>query len=109
MGSILRKQAGHINKSVHLSHSPAPTISGELPHSGYDQTLHGCGPESSGTFQPWPDSGGHIGPAAACLVEANPVKWPHKYGEEKFVVPFDCLHIEMSALKTLGDWLQGSG
>jgi hypothetical protein len=36
-------------------------------------------------------------------------KWPQEYGEEKFVVPFGCLHIEMSALKTLGDWLQGSG
>ena len=74
MGSILRKQAGHINKSVHLSHSPAPTLSGERSHSGYDLRLHGCGPESSGTFQPWPDSGGHIGPAAACFGEANPVE-----------------------------------
>ena len=36
-------------------------------------------------------------------------KWPQEYGEQKFVVVFGSLHIEMAALKTLGDWLQGSG
>ena len=36
-------------------------------------------------------------------------KWPEKYGEEKMVVMFGGLHIEMAALKTLGDWLRGSG
>jgi len=36
-------------------------------------------------------------------------KWPEKYGEDKFVVMFGGLHIEMAALKTIGDWLQGSG
>ena len=33
-------------------------------------------------------------------------KWPDTYGEDKL---FGGLHIEMTALKTLGDWLQGSG
>ena len=33
-------------------------------------------------------------------------KWPDKYGEEKFVVMFGGLHIEM---KTIGDWLESSG
>ena len=36
-------------------------------------------------------------------------KWPDKYGEEKFVVMFGGLHIEMTALKTIGDWLESSG
>ena len=36
-------------------------------------------------------------------------KWPEKYGEDKVVVMFGGLHIEMAALKTLGDWLRGSG
>ena len=35
-------------------------------------------------------------------------KWPQEYGE-KFVVFFGGLHIEMAALKILGDLLQGSG
>ena len=33
-------------------------------------------------------------------------KWPETYGEDKFVVMFGGLHIEMAALKTLGDWSQ---
>jgi len=32
-------------------------------------------------------------------------KWPQEYGEQKFVVVFGGLHIEMAAL---GNWLQGS-
>jgi len=36
-------------------------------------------------------------------------KWPEKYGEHQFVVMFGGLHIEMAALKTVGDWLRGSG
>ena len=37
------------------------------------------------------------------------LKWPNDYGEDKFVVMFGGLHIEMAALKTVGDWLKGSG
>ena len=36
-------------------------------------------------------------------------KWPEKYGEDKMVVMFGGLHIEMAALKTLGNSLRGSG
>ena len=36
-------------------------------------------------------------------------KWPQKYGEDKLVVMFGGLHIEMAALKMLGNWLEGSG
>ena len=36
-------------------------------------------------------------------------KWPQEYSEQKFVVVCGGLHIEMAALKTVGDWLQGSG
>ena len=35
--------------------------------------------------------------------------WPESYGEDKFVVIFGGLHIEMAALKVLGDLLKGSG
>ena len=37
------------------------------------------------------------------------MKWAEKYGEDKMVVMFGGLHIEMAALNTLGDWLRGSG
>jgi len=36
-------------------------------------------------------------------------KWPQEYGEKKFVVLLGGLHIEMAALKTIGEWLQESG
>jgi hypothetical protein len=35
--------------------------------------------------------------------------WPATHGEGKFIVMFGGLHIEMAALKTLGDLLDGSG
>ncbi|KAG1664155.1 hypothetical protein GQR58_019968 [Nymphon striatum] len=36
-------------------------------------------------------------------------KWPASYGEDQLVVVFGGLHIEMAALRTLGDWMQWSG
>lgn len=36
-------------------------------------------------------------------------KWPEKYGEDRLVVMLGGLHIELAVLKTLGDWLKGSG
>ena len=35
--------------------------------------------------------------------------WPDRYGEESLVIMFGGLHIEMAALKTVGDWLDCSG
>ena len=35
--------------------------------------------------------------------------WPSTHGEDFFVIILGGLHIEMAALKTAGDWLQGSG
>ena len=35
--------------------------------------------------------------------------WPEKYGEDKFVIMFGGLHIEMAALKSIGTLLQDSG
>lgn len=35
--------------------------------------------------------------------------WPSDYGENKFVIVFEGLHIEMAFLKVIGDWLEGSG
>jgi hypothetical protein len=42
---------------------------------------------------------------------AKKIQWdkPHMYGEHKFIIMFGGLHIEMAAMKTLGDWLSGSG
>ena len=38
----------------------------------------------------------------------NLLAFTFTYGEDQLVVMFGGLHIEMTALKTLGDWLQGS-
>ncbi len=35
--------------------------------------------------------------------------WPEKYGEDKFVLMFGGLHIEMAALSSIGSLLKGSG
>ncbi|KAJ8027926.1 hypothetical protein HOLleu_30023 [Holothuria leucospilota] len=35
--------------------------------------------------------------------------WPISYGEDRFIVMFGGLHIEMASLKVLGDLLEGSG
>ena len=35
--------------------------------------------------------------------------WPNLYGEDKLVIMFGGLHIEMAAFKVLGEWLEGSG
>ena len=43
------------------------------------------------------------------LAKQNQWKWPENYGENKLVVMFGGLHIEMAALMMVGDWLQGSG
>ena len=44
--------------------------------------------------------------ALAKLIQWN---WPSTHGEKKFVLMLGGLHIEMTALKLLGDWLDGSG
>jgi hypothetical protein len=36
-------------------------------------------------------------------------KWPSVYGEDRIVIMFGGLHIELAALKTLGDLLKSSG
>ena len=36
-------------------------------------------------------------------------QWPEQYGEDKFVIMFGGLHIEMAALKSVGSLLQSSG
>ena len=35
--------------------------------------------------------------------------WPEQFGEDQFVVMLGGLHIEMTAFKALGGWLDGSG
>ena len=35
--------------------------------------------------------------------------WPETHGEDHFIIMFGGLHIEMTALKMLGDLLEGSG
>jgi len=44
--------------------------------------------------------------AISKLIQWN---WPSNYGEEQFVILLGGLHIEMAALKVLGDWLEDSG
>ena len=35
--------------------------------------------------------------------------WPNIYGKDKVVIMFGGIHIEMAALRTIGDWLEESG
>lgn len=35
--------------------------------------------------------------------------WPYEYGPDKYVIMMGGLHIEMSYLKAIGEWLEGSG
>ena len=44
--------------------------------------------------------------AVAKIIQWN---FPQTHGEDKLLIMFGGLHIEMAALKTLGDWLDGSG
>jgi len=54
-------------------------------------------------------------PVIACdqplFAVAKIIQWnfPQTHGEDNFLIMFGGLHIEMAALKTLGDWLEGSG
>ena len=57
---------------------------GQLPVIAFDQPLY----------------------ALAKLVQWN---WEGNYGEKYFVIMIGPLHIEMAALKTIGDWLKDSG
>lgn len=36
-------------------------------------------------------------------------QWPQSYGENRFVVMMGGFHVEQAALRTIGDWLRGSG
>ncbi len=42
---------------------------------------------------------------------AKTIQWnfPATHGEDKFMIIFGGLHIEMALFRTVGDWLQGSG
>lgn len=42
---------------------------------------------------------------------AKQIQWENStnYGEKKFVVMMGALHIEMAALKMVGNWLKNSG
>jgi len=42
----------------------------------------------------------------AKLIQWN---WPDQFGENRFVLVLGGLHIEMALMKTIGDWLDGSG
>ena len=77
----------------------------ESAHTGHDKTLNGCHFECCAAHKSWANS---------CHRRYQPLfaiakKWPEKYGEDKFVILFEGLHIELAALKTAGDWLEGSG
>ena len=43
------------------------------------------------------------------IAKAIQWQWPSTYGEREFVIMFGGLHIELTALKTLGDLLDSSG
>lgn len=43
------------------------------------------------------------------LAKLTQWSWPHTHGEDKYVVMFGGLHIEMAMWKTFGDFLEASG
>ena len=102
MGCIPRKPTGHVSRSTRLSHCTAPTFLGERPHSGYDQALHACDPECSAASQPGQTPVVTFDQPLFALAKQIQWKWPQEYGEQKFVVVFGGLHIEIAALKTVG-------
>ena len=112
MGCIQRKPTENVVRSTRLSRRTAPALLGEHPNSSYDQALHGCDSECSAASQPWPDSSGHIRPAAVCFGKANPMEVATGVWWTKI-----CCRLRRSSYwdgstddpRTLGDWLQGSG
>ena len=67
-----------------IRHSMTMVKAGQTPVVTFDQPLY----------------------AIAKLIQWN---WPDVYGEDKFVVMFGGLYIEMAAFKVLGEWLETSG
>ena len=43
------------------------------------------------------------------IAKAIQWNWPGTYGEENLVVMMGAFHVEQAALRTLGDWMKGSG
>jgi len=43
------------------------------------------------------------------LQQADPVQWPEDYGKSHFLIMFGGLHIEMTALRSLGSLPEDSG
>jgi hypothetical protein len=50
-----------------------------------------------------------LSPVIYALAKQIQWHWPEKYAEDKFVIMFGGLHIEMAALKSIGTLLQKSG
>ena len=68
----------------------------------YDTSLDGFDKAVNKLSKPWPNSCYYFWPASVCY-------WPETYEESRYVVMLSGLHTGMAALRTIGDWLEGSG
>ena len=74
-----------IRHAMNIIHTSVSRLNpGQVPVIAFDQPLYTIGK----------------------LIQWN---WPDLYGQDKFVLMFGGLHIEMAALKALGSLLTGSG
>ena len=89
----------------HHTNVPASLVPGECSHCGNDHTLYCRSQECSSTSQPRPNSSSDLRPAIIHSSKTDPVEvarhiWRRQTGGD---VRGGGLHIEMTALKTLGD------
>ena len=75
--------------------------------SFYDSSLHGRHQDSR--WYPEPLEHPTVDQPLYTLVKQIQWRWPETHGEDHFVILFGGLHIEMAALRTLGDLLENSG
>jgi hypothetical protein len=108
--------AHYANKQVEGSKLKQPGISVLLPlfheaaHS-LSMIKHAMGIVKDTTFYLNPSQIPVITADQPLFALAKQVQWtfPDDLGEDKFVVLFGGLHLEMNSLQLLGDWLKGSG
>ena len=76
---------------------------------GNDSSWHGCHQDCCACFYPNQVPVIAFDQRLFAVAKQVQLNWPNIHGKYHFVLMFGGLHIEMSALRLLGDLLQGSG
>lgn len=106
--------AFHASKQPPTQHEPAVTslmpMFQESAHSA-PMVLHGMNIVKSAVQLVNPEQVPVIAMDQPLFALAKQIqwKWPHTHGENKFVIMFGGLHIELASLRALGKWLDKSG